>query len=409
MENKKTNKRILQVVFSMVIVVASIFCFSISSFATSLYDPSSTIKPSYIQTPIDYIEFIKSDGNIRYNSLSNTVFADWSVDATTISKTSVGTSISNSNLGNSLIVTDQTKNINQNYVRNQSRLILSKSGLSPDVASQIINYSNDNADKDIKSLEIDFGEFFYKKGLDSVSTSPSITLYFKGESINDNMPQILAVYNLTKTFKNSSQEYTAGYYNNIYKSFGCTPTYVGDQLYWVYDIIFFTGEFESLTDSLYIDFNIKVNFASLSSKLHNIVLTTHHTQTESLPGRINSFVRNAIDALNSYKSSNSKLKTELETQKNTYETELETQKNTYETELEIQQKQYEELENKYNSAKEGLDNTNAITKLFDGIYGAIHDTLGIFFDMDFFGFNLGSVIAILLVAVVVIVILKFVL
>lgn len=64
---------------------------------------------------------------------------------------------------------------------------------------------------------------------------------------------------------------------------------------------------------------------------------------------------------------------------------------------------------KYNALAEGVQNERALPLLFDGIYKTIHNTLMIFFNMDFFGVKLGTVVSILLGAAVVILILKVVL
>jgi uncharacterized membrane protein YeaQ/YmgE (transglycosylase-associated protein family) len=66
----------------------------------------------------------------------------------------------------------------------------------------------------------------------------------------------------------------------------------------------------------------------------------------------------------------------------------------------------ETMEGKYNSAKEGLDNSNAVMNFFQGIFDAVQGVLNTFFSLDVFGMNLGSIVAILLGAVIVIVVIK---
>lgn len=66
----------------------------------------------------------------------------------------------------------------------------------------------------------------------------------------------------------------------------------------------------------------------------------------------------------------------------------------------------ETMEGKYNSAKEGLDNSNAVLNFFQGIFDAVQGVLNTFFSLDVFGMNLGSIVAILLGAVIVIVVIK---
>ena len=68
-----------------------------------------------------------------------------------------------------------------------------------------------------------------------------------------------------------------------------------------------------------------------------------------------------------------------------------------------------ETEDSLTAAREGIANNNAVTKFFDGIYRTVAQTLNQFFNLDVFGMPLGSIIAILLAALVVIVVLKLVL
>lgn len=69
----------------------------------------------------------------------------------------------------------------------------------------------------------------------------------------------------------------------------------------------------------------------------------------------------------------------------------------------------EEWKAKYDSAKEGLDNSNAVLNFFQGILEAVQGTLNTFFDLEVFGFQLGNIVAILLSALVVIVVIKLIL
>ena len=68
----------------------------------------------------------------------------------------------------------------------------------------------------------------------------------------------------------------------------------------------------------------------------------------------------------------------------------------------------DELQEKYENAKEGLDNSNAVLNFFQGILEAVQGTLNTFFNLEVFGFNLGNIVAILLGALVVIIVIKFI-
>lgn len=68
----------------------------------------------------------------------------------------------------------------------------------------------------------------------------------------------------------------------------------------------------------------------------------------------------------------------------------------------------DELQEKYDNAKEGLDNSNAVLNFFQGILEAVQGTLNTFFNLEVFGFNLGNIVAILLGALVVIIVIKFI-
>lgn len=57
-------------------------------------------------------------------------------------------------------------------------------------------------------------------------------------------------------------------------------------------------------------------------------------------------------------------------------------------------------------AREGLRNNSAVLNFFQGVYEAVNGVLQTFFNLDVFGMSLGSVIAILLIAIVVIFVLK---
>lgn len=65
-------------------------------------------------------------------------------------------------------------------------------------------------------------------------------------------------------------------------------------------------------------------------------------------------------------------------------------------------------EQKYQSAKEGLDNSNAVLNFFQGCYEAVHGVLNDIFGLEVFGFSFGNIAAILLIAFFVIFILKLV-
>ena len=78
--------------------------------------------------------------------------------------------------------------------------------------------------------------------------------------------------------------------------------------------------------------------------------------------------------------------------------------------------QYKDLNSTYKDALDrikeletGIENNNAIPLLFDGIYKTIYNVLTIFFNMDFFGAKLGTIVGLLLGAAIVIIILKVVL
>lgn len=66
------------------------------------------------------------------------------------------------------------------------------------------------------------------------------------------------------------------------------------------------------------------------------------------------------------------------------------------------------MEEKYENAKEGLENTNAVSNFFQGCYEAVHGVLMDIFGLEVWGFNFGSIVAILLGAFFVIFILKLV-
>ncbi len=68
----------------------------------------------------------------------------------------------------------------------------------------------------------------------------------------------------------------------------------------------------------------------------------------------------------------------------------------------------DELQSKYNDAKDGLENSNAVLNFFQGILAAVQGTLNTFFNLEVFGFRLGNIVAILLGALLVIVVLKFI-
>lgn len=59
-------------------------------------------------------------------------------------------------------------------------------------------------------------------------------------------------------------------------------------------------------------------------------------------------------------------------------------------------------------AREGLSNSNAVLNFFQGIYEAVNGVLHTFFELDVFGFSLGSVVATFVIALVVIFIIKII-
>ena len=73
------------------------------------------------------------------------------------------------------------------------------------------------------------------------------------------------------------------------------------------------------------------------------------------------------------------------------------------------QKSFDDLQKEYNTCKNSLNNSNAVVNFFDGIYKSVSGVLNQFFTLDVFGVSLGSIMAILIAAFVVIVILKIVL
>lgn len=77
--------------------------------------------------------------------------------------------------------------------------------------------------------------------------------------------------------------------------------------------------------------------------------------------------------------------------------------------LEMANKTLEENVADLNVKLESTANAGAVANFFDGIYQAVSGTLNTFFDLDIFGVSLGSIIAVLLGALVVIVVLKLVL
>lgn len=59
-------------------------------------------------------------------------------------------------------------------------------------------------------------------------------------------------------------------------------------------------------------------------------------------------------------------------------------------------------------AREGLSNSNLVLNFFQGIYEAVNGVLHTFFELDVFGFSLGSVVATFVIALVVIFIIKII-
>ena len=57
-------------------------------------------------------------------------------------------------------------------------------------------------------------------------------------------------------------------------------------------------------------------------------------------------------------------------------------------------------------AREGLANSNAVLNLFQGIYEGVNGVLQTLFNLDVFGFNFGSIVALFLIAVVVLFVIK---
>ena len=67
-----------------------------------------------------------------------------------------------------------------------------------------------------------------------------------------------------------------------------------------------------------------------------------------------------------------------------------------------------EMTDKYETAKEGIENSKAVSVFFQGCSEAVHNFMSDIFGLEVFGFNFGNIVAILLMAFFVIFILKLV-
>lgn len=101
--------------------------------------------------------------------------------------------------------------------------------------------------------------------------------------------------------------------------------------------------------------------------------------------------------------------TMYKTQYNSLYTQKQNMEKQYQADIAAIQEQLSDALERIKAFEEGKENASAITLLFDGIYKTIYNVLTIFFNMDFFGAKLGSVVGLLLGAAVVIIILKVVL
>lgn len=79
------------------------------------------------------------------------------------------------------------------------------------------------------------------------------------------------------------------------------------------------------------------------------------------------------------------------------------------TGLKVKDKTIKEQEERIQELAANMNNADALPLFFDGLYKVVYNTLTIFFNMDFFGAKLGSIVGILLGAAIVILILKVVL
>ena len=77
--------------------------------------------------------------------------------------------------------------------------------------------------------------------------------------------------------------------------------------------------------------------------------------------------------------------------------------------LKVKDKTIKEQEERIQELAANMNNADALPLFFDGLYKVVYNTLTIFFNMDFFGAKLGSIVGILLGSAIVILILKVVL
>ena len=82
------------------------------------------------------------------------------------------------------------------------------------------------------------------------------------------------------------------------------------------------------------------------------------------------------------------------------------QNNTLNNKNSALQAEVDTITQQRDDAREGLSNSNAVLNFFQGIYEAVNGVLQTFFNLDVFGFNLGSIIAIFVIAVVVLFVIK---
>ncbi len=76
--------------------------------------------------------------------------------------------------------------------------------------------------------------------------------------------------------------------------------------------------------------------------------------------------------------------------------------------VDILENELSTMTDKYDNAKEGLENSNAVLNFFQGCYEAVHGVLTDIFGLEVFGFSFGNIAAVLLIAFFVIFILKLV-
>lgn len=108
---------------------------------------------------------------------------------------------------------------------------------------------------------------------------------------------------------------------------------------------------------------------------------------------------------------NKTLRTDLENALNEKEeaiSDLITAENEYSSALARKEEEIKSQKDTIKGLETSLANNHAIAKFFTGIYEAVHQFVGDLFDLNVFGMNLGSVVCMLLIAVVVIFVIKLV-